>query len=130
MKLILAVATLCFIISACADKPCRECQPPINDSKVTATPGQTAPVLNTVPDRIKVFKYDGTLQCGMGKLIPIEEMKKEFKEIKIYKAVSKSDGQMRIQLCGSPSGSAHIFEIDRANLSEVLNLGFKEWIFE
>ena len=77
--------------------------------------------------RIKIYKADGTLQCGQGKKIALEQMKKELKDIKVHSQTNKNDGKMRIQLCGSPTGNCNIYEIDRENLDQALKLGFKEW---
>lgn len=118
----LILVGLVFINTSCADKPCR-------DMKAT-TQAVGVPTMNQGKDTVRIFKYDGSLQCGTGKAIAIEEMQKELKDIKVYSAVNKNDGQMRIQLCGSPTGQANIYEIDRENLTKALSLGFKEWIFE
>lgn len=80
--------------------------------------------------KIKVYKYDGTLQCGMGKTISLEEMQKEFGAIKVYSSKNIVDGLMHIQMCGSPTGKSNVYEIDKADLEQALKLGFKEWSFE
>jgi hypothetical protein len=79
---------------------------------------------------IKVYKYDGSLQCGMGKGTDLEGVKAELNGIKIYSAVHKNDGLMRIQLCGSPTGNANVFEISKEDLEKALALGFREWTFD
>lgn len=81
-------------------------------------------------DRVRVFKYDGSLQCGQGKPISIEEMKKELQDIPVYMAENKSDSLMRIQQCGTPTGKANVFEIDRKNLEQAKKSGFQLWTFE
>lgn len=78
----------------------------------------------------KVYKYDGSLQCGMGKSVSLEDMKVELKGVKVYSFVHKNDGLMRIQLCGSPTGNANVYEISRDDLEKVLALGFREWAFD
>jgi hypothetical protein len=40
------------------------------------------------------------------------------------------DGLMHIQQCGTPTGKANIFEIQKKDLAEVKNFGFKEWIWD
>ncbi len=80
--------------------------------------------------RIKVFKYDGSLQCGMGKAIPAAEMQKELEGITVYSAENKPDGLMHIQVCGSPTGRANVYEIDKSSLELAKKKGFKEWTFE
>ena len=81
-------------------------------------------------DHVKVYKADGTLQCGQGKKISISDMQKDLKDIKVYSSENKNDGMMRIQLCGSPTGNANVYEIDRKDLEAALKLGFKEWTAE
>jgi hypothetical protein len=81
------------------------------------------------PKTVKVYRYDGTLQCGMGKRIPLEDMQKEFKGIPILSSAHLNDGLMRIQLCGSPTGDANVFEIEESHLEKAKALGFREWTF-
>ena len=81
------------------------------------------------PKSVKVYRYDGTLQCGMGKRIPIEEIQKELKDISIISNMHINDGLMRIQLCGSPTGDANVFEIAESDLEKAKTLGFREWTF-
>lgn len=81
------------------------------------------------PKTVKIYRYDGTLQCGMGKRIPMEEMQKELKDIPILSSAHLNDGLMRIQLCGSPTGDANVFEIEESHLERAKALGFREWTF-
>lgn len=108
-----------------------------------AKPGAAKPAPTTSPvspggsvkpesplERVKVYKPDGSLQCGQGKAIPVAEMQKDLKGIKVYSSSNKNDGMMRIQLCGSPTGNANVYEIDRKDLEAALKAGFKEWTFD
>ncbi len=81
-------------------------------------------------DRVKVFKADGSLQCGQGKMISTADMQKDLKDIKVYSSLNKNDGMMRIQVCGTPTGNSNVYEIDRSNLAAALKLGFKEWSYD
>lgn len=81
-------------------------------------------------DKVKVYKPDGSLQCGQGKAIPVADMQKDLKGIKVYSSSNQNDGMMRIQVCGSPTGNANVYEIDRTNLEAAIKLGFKEWTFD
>lgn len=81
-------------------------------------------------DRVRVFKPDGSLQCGQGKKIPVAEMQKDLKGIEVFSSSNQNDGMMRIQLCGTPTGNCNVYEIDRKNLEAALKLGFKEWLAE
>jgi hypothetical protein len=84
----------------------------------------------TSTDKVKVFKDDGSLQCGQGEQIALAEMEKELKNIRVYSSAHKNDGMMRIQLCGSPTGNCNVYEIDRKDLEAAMKLGFKEWTAE
>jgi hypothetical protein len=77
-----------------------------------------------------VYKYDGGLQCGMGQVISLEEMKKQFVDIRVYDQGKKSDGLMRIALCGSPTGQANRYQIHREDLDKAKQKGFELWTFD
>lgn len=79
--------------------------------------------------RAQVYKPDGSLQCGMGRGVPLEEMAKELRDLTIHKSEKKSDGRMRIMQCGTPTGICNVYEIDRTSLEKAMELGFREWIF-
>lgn len=78
---------------------------------------------------VRVYRYDGTLQCGMGKRVSIDEMQKDLKEVPVISSAHLNDGLMRIQLCGSPTGDANVYEIDESHLDKAKSLGFREWTF-
>jgi hypothetical protein len=80
-------------------------------------------------DRVRVFKYDGSLQCNMGEALSVEQMKKDLGAIKVFSAETLSDGLTRIQVCGSPTGKANVYEISRSELEAAIKLGFKEWTY-
>ncbi len=102
-------------------------------ASVGAGSGSVAPT-TSLPvrpmDRVRVFKYDGSLQCNMGKPIPPSEMQKELGKITVYSSENKNDGLMRMQMCGAATGRANVFEIDRKDLEAAKKLGFKEWTYE
>jgi len=81
-------------------------------------------------DRVKVYKPDGSLQCGQGKAIPVADMQKDLKDIAVFSSFNKNDGMMRIQVCGAPTGNSNVYEIDRKNLEAAVKLGFKEWTYD
>lgn len=83
-----------------------------------------------VTDRVRVFKYDGSLQCNQGKPIALAEMQKELKGIQVYSAENRRDSLMRIQVCGAPTGQANVYEIDRRDLDQAKKLGFQIWTFD
>ena len=80
--------------------------------------------------KVKVFKYDGSLQCGMGKAISLDQMAKELSGIPIHSSIKKRDGLMHIQVCGSITGMANVFELPTVNLKQAEGKGFKKWSFE
>ena len=84
-------------------------------------PSKTS-ALNTV----LVYKADGSLQCGQGKGVSIDEMEKQLKGIKVLSRDKRPDGKMHIQLCGSPTGVINVFEISETNLKDAESRGFKK----
>ena len=120
------LAVSCMMI-ACSHASCDPQKPKkaAGAAVVTQTGNQTSSA-----DRVKVFKADGSLQCGQGKKIELAEMQKDLKDIKVYSHENKNDGMMRIQLCGTPTGNCNVYEIDRKDLEAALKLGFKEWVSE
>lgn len=122
--------------SACASKNCREMREEEMKAsgKVVAPPvinKEKDPMAKTaLADRVRVFKADGSLQCGQGEAIPLDVMQTQLKTIKVHRAYNKNDGLMRPQMCGMATGNANVYEIDRKDLAEALKAGFKEWTFE
>ena len=121
---------LAFAITSCSYTQCRRkeqlpeapTQKNISDNLEILPRGQKPPT-------IYVFRYDGSLQCGQGQAIAPEEMGKRLQGIPIYRSFKKNDGQMHIQVCGSNTGMANVFEIPKKNLEKALNKGFKLWNF-
>ncbi len=81
-------------------------------------------------DRVRIAKADGSLQCGMGKSLSLQEMQKDLKGLTIFSSENKPDGLMHIQVCGSPTGRHNVYEISRADLEKAKQLGFQEWTWE
>jgi hypothetical protein len=124
----------------CQNKPCREIEaekmaekraqnPNLipaevkGDGTFSKTPTPTA----ALGLKVKVYKADGSLQCGMGTKIALETMEKQLKGIKVFSRTNKNDGLMRIQVCGAPTGQSNVYEINRTDLERALKAGFKEW---
>ena len=99
-----------FILSGCASQPCK---PTLTENKKTSM----------------VYKYDGSLQCGMGTEVTLEQMERELKNIKVYSKSKKRDGLMRTQVCGAGSGQANVYEISQDQVPQAEKLGFKTWNF-
>src|SRR3979411_2219779 len=60
-------------------------------------------------DTVKVFRYDGSLQCGMGQAVPLDEMAKELTavNIKVLSSETSVVSGLIIALCGAPTGMAN-----------------------
>jgi hypothetical protein len=80
--------------------------------------------------RIFVYKYDGSLQCDQGRKIPLKEMAGQLDGIKVYSMQNKNDGLMHIQVCGSATGFANVYEIAESDKLAAQKAGFKVWEFE
>lgn len=76
---------------------------------------------------VQVFKYDGTLQCGMGGEIPLDEMAKELETAGIDVVASRkgTDGLVHINVCGSSTGAINVYVIDRGDLPAAERLGYR-----
>ena len=79
---------------------------------------------------VKVFKYDGSKQCEPNTGTTLEKMAIELDGIEILSSETKNDGRMRVQMCGTPTGQAHIFEIASKDLEEAKKRGFEVWSFD
>jgi len=76
---------------------------------------------------VQIFKYDGTLQCGMGGEIPLEEMAKELETAGVDVVTSRkgTDGLVHISVCGSSTGAINVYVIDRGALPAAERLGYR-----
>jgi hypothetical protein len=77
--------------------------------------------------QVQVYKYDGTLQCGLGQEIPLDEMANELKGsgIEVLKMRKANDGLGHIGVCGASTGSINAFEIRRDLLPAAQKLGYR-----
>ncbi len=118
-----------LLLVGCAQHHCRrppDAAPPIT---VVAPQGDEVPV-GATSRKVKVYKYDGSLQCGQGKAVSVEQMGNDLKKVTVFSSQKKSDGLMHIQVCGSPTGMANVYEIFEADLAKAEKAGFKMWSFE
>ena len=118
--------SLLVSLSACTHGNCRTQK----DASKTPVTSEVPMTKSATTERVKVFKADGSLQCGQGKAVSVAEMQKQLKGITVYSSMNKNDGMMRIQVCGAPTGNSNVYEIDRKDLDAALKLGFKEWLSE
>ena len=120
---------LALAMVSCAQGHCRR----QIDAPAAAQPLTGGPDSNSKPseqDHVFVYKYDGSLQCGMGKAVPVETMAKELTGIPVVSSLKKNDGLMHIQVCGSISGKANVYEIPANFQKQAESKGFKKWTFE
>jgi hypothetical protein len=123
---VLAAFTAIFALG-CAQGNCR------SQASSTVNPAQAEVQMKNTSsqqDRIRVFKYDGSLQCNKGKAIALDVMAKDLGSIPVFSSANKSDGLMHIQQCGTPTGKANVYEIDASNLALARKAGFREWTFD
>ena len=116
-----------FVIS-CAQGNCRQNRK--QDPEVQAKKAEEMKKASNTTDRVRVFKYDGSLQCGQGAAVALDVMKKELGKITVYNQENKPDGLMHVQMCGQPTGKANVYEIDKKDLAEAVKKGFKEWLWD
>jgi hypothetical protein len=76
---------------------------------------------------VLIYKYDGSLQCAMGKGLSPEEMEKDLGSVKALSRNKRSDGLMHIQVCGQPTGMVNVYEINSKSLPDAEKRGFKKW---
>lgn len=72
-------------------------------------------------DTVKVFRYDGSLQCGMGQAVPLDEMAKELTtvNIKVLSSEKRVVPGFIMPLCGAPTGIANVYEIAKNDLPRI-----------
>lgn len=124
-----ALFILFTIASGCANTNCRTLAEKRGDPLPPVKKELDPMAKTSAADRVLVHKPDGSLQCNQGTPVGPAEMKKELGEIPVYSSSKRNDGQMRIQVCGAPTGNSNVYEIDRSHLEAAIKLGFEEWTF-
>jgi hypothetical protein len=119
-KVFLTLLVAVLLCGACSTRSCRE----VNMAGVPESIQATSESKN-----ILVYKYDGTKQCGEGQEITLDAMSRQLRDVKIISMSKKHDGMMRIQVCGSPTGHANVFEILEKDLAKAKSYGFQLWKF-
>ena len=120
------ISLVCLVLlSSCSTTSCK-----IEDRAVPATESneKSMTTKKDLTNRIRVYKADGSQQCGTSKKIDLNTMQKELETIQVFSAENKHDGLMRIQMCGHPTGNCNVYEILTADLDTALKLGYKKWI--
>lgn len=129
IRVLTVLVPLCFSL-ACAQGHCRRKKDPPSEPKQVGLASESGPTQNPTSGRVLVYKYDGSLQCGQGKAIPLEIMARQLQGVTIFSSYKKADGLMHIQVCGSPTGIANVYEIAAKDLPLAEGKGFKKWAFE
>lgn len=109
----------CFFIISCTSGHC------VRDGLPARELSEKGLDEATANQEVLVSKPDGSRQCGAGAIIPLETMAKELSGIEILNQEKKTDGLVRIQMCGHPTGSHNVYKIKRKDLNEASNRGFK-----
>ncbi len=114
-----------LVLTACASGPCnnqvRNSEPQAAISPQSAS-SASAPEVTSV----KVYKADGSKQCGQGKAVDLKVMEKQLAKagIKVLSSAKQPDGMMHTQVCGAATGTANTYEIAPADLKKAEKLGF------
>ena len=131
MKWAFGMTMVALIASACVSGHCRrKNEPPPAPQAVNATPAAPVAAKPANGDNVYVYKYDGSLQCGMGKPVALDAMVKELAGIPVVSSEKKRDGLMHIQVCGSITGMANVYEIPAKFQKQAEAKGFKRWSAE
>ncbi len=122
---LLKIVLVFIFFSSCSNQPCK-----IEDRSDVRMTGseKTSSQQKDLSKRVFIYKPDGSLQCGQGTKLKLEDMKKELGSIQVFSSENKNDGMMRIQVCGAPTGMCNVFEIDQKDQEAALKLGFKKWM--
>lgn len=127
-KLILSLSLISagvLSLSACSSRPCKIEE---RTDIVMIENKKSTSEKKDLTQRVFVYKPDGSLQCGQGEKIALERMQKDLGSIEVFSSANKSDGMMRIQVCGSPTGYNNVYEINLSDLDAAIKLGFKKWM--
>jgi len=75
---------------------------------------------------IEVAKYDGSLQCEMGRPVSLDEMEKELRaaNIAVEGKAKKADGIQHPRMCGASTGTMNVYRIQRSDFEKARALGF------
>ena len=121
-KNLLALWFLLFFGIACSTGHCRR-----NESQVLKKIDAKPPTGYEQQDlgNIVVAKPDGSLQCGIREGMKLNQMAKaELEGVEILASEKRSDGLMRIQVCGSETGILNTYTIRHQDLPKAQKSGF------
>jgi hypothetical protein len=74
-----------------------------------------------------VYKYDGTLQCGLGKESPLDAMADELTGagVQVLAGGKSKDGLDHVAVCGASTGTINVYTIPRDSLPIAEKIGFE-----
>lgn len=119
-----------FIAVCCVSCTAGYCRKPYRDldgMKLGEVTAKREPVISG--ERVRVYKYDGRLQCDLGQEIPLKKMAKELKGIEIFRQEKRYDGLVHVTVCGSTTGYANVYTIQTKDYEEAKRRGFELWRF-
>jgi hypothetical protein len=82
---------------------------------------------------VAVFKFDGTLKCGLGSEIPLKDMQEELVALGATVIASEKSWWpgFIIEVCGAPTGHCNVFQLDDDTwpklAKSILGAGFRVW---
>lgn len=93
------------------------------------TPVAAAPTSVAIPaDAIWVERMDGEKSCEHGTAQSLSEGASELSKmgVQVFDSLKGSDGKMRIQMCGIPTGKLNRYRIRKGDLEKAQSIGFRE----
>lgn len=131
MKKILALSLLATLVSACNSSDDEPIRTQANADAQSANLEQSSAAESSAGDQhtqdlIKVYKSDGSLQCGQPG-IHLETMMTELTDagLDVRCAHQSSDGFIYSSACGSNTGRINVYQIDGSTLTDAQSLGFE-----
>jgi hypothetical protein len=143
---ILYIACLAALTSRCSNMQCSNLPQrewPSPSPSPTALPGgvfisPTAPSPTPTPmpepaqiqePSMMVFKSTGEKQCQSSGGVSLDAVKAQLiaRKIPVFEAHTQADGLMHMALCGTPTGTIHVFMIPVRLRAKALRLGFKPY---
>lgn len=78
-------------------------------------------------ETVEVYRYDGTLQCGLGEEVSLERMAEDLRAagIEVIGSRKGTDGLAHIAVCGASTGAINIYTIARESLPAAQAASFR-----
>jgi hypothetical protein len=139
---VLPIAFLTLAAAGCSHGQCNNVpQRPVASEDAAASPTPAPAAMAEAPgagaaaqvpapkDAVQVFKPTGELQCEPGKGTSLETVQDQLtsKKITVYESHTQPDGLMHMAVCGSPTGTIHVFTISKKSLHAAERAGFKSF---